>query len=430
MKALIYTHGSRGDVQPYLALAHALNRAGHSATLVGPRLYEPWVTGHGVAFAPVDDEVVRLQRRPDVRRILLHQEKAGDPYQQERERIFQEIFPRVYPVVLREMWEAAEASGADIVVYSHSSRQAVHQIAERLGVPHVFASLYPHFVPSRRYPPEVGSFEERPDNLERHARAEGAVGEGAVGVLFDRWRAEVLGLPPRAGSLDHRFRADGSPAPVVLGFSPHVLDPAPDWPDWVHVTGPWVLPADPAWQPPPRLVRFLGEGEKPVFVGFGSLLGTDPEHTGRMVVEALRRTGLRAVVVTGWGGIAIPDPPDGVLVEQEIPYDWLMPRVRAAVHAGGSGTHNAALAAGIPQVACPFHKEQLMWAGRLHGLGVAPAPLHQRDLTADALTDALRTAVTDPGIARAAARLAERTAGERGAVQAVRVLEQTAARRS
>ncbi|MDX2547088.1 glycosyltransferase [Streptomyces sp. WI04-05B] len=430
MKALIYTHGSRGDVQPYLALAHALNRVGHTATLVGPRLYEAWVTGHGVRFAPVNDEVVRLQQRPDVRRILLHQEKAGDVHQQERERIFQELFPRVYPVVLREMWEAAEASGADVVVHSHSSRQAVHQIAERLGVPHVFASLYPHFVASRHYPPEVGSFEERADNLERHARAEDAIGQGAVGELFRSWRAEVLGLPPRPGALDHRFRADGSPAPVVLGFSRYVLEPAPDWPDWVHVTGPWVLPTAPEWQPPERLQRFLENGEQPVFVGFGSLLGNDPEHTGRVVVEALRRTGLRAVVVTGWGGIEICDPPDSVLVEREIPYDWLLPRVRAAVHAGGSGTHNAALAARLPQVACPFHKEQAMWAGRLHELGVAPAPLHQRDLTADALADALHTAVTDPGIACATARLAERTAGERGAEDTVRVLEQTAAGRS
>ncbi|MEV4439122.1 nucleotide disphospho-sugar-binding domain-containing protein [Streptomyces sp. NPDC049577] len=203
-----------------------------------------------------------------------------------------------------------------------------------------------------------------------------------------------------------------------------MLEPAADWPEWVHPTGFWMLPGRPGWQPSPRLLRFLAEGEKPVFLGFGSHLGLDPERTGRAVVEAVRRTGVRAVVVTGWGGVVIPDPPETVLVEEEIPYDWLFPRVRAAVHPGGTGTHNAALHAGIPQVIVPFQKEGTMWANHLHRLGVAPAPVKHVDLTADTLADALHQALTDPGIARTVARLARDMAPEDGAANAVRVLEQ------
>ncbi|MFJ9468121.1 glycosyltransferase [Streptomyces caniferus] len=100
-----------------------------------------------------------------------------------------------------------------------------------------------------------------------------------------------------------------------------------------------------------------------------------------------------------------------------------MPRVRAAVHAGGAGALNAALEAGIPQVSCPFHKEQLMWAKHLQAAGVAPAPLLQRDLTPDGLAGALRRAVTDPDLARTATRLARQVRTEHGAERAVRVLE-------
>ncbi|MFH8568026.1 glycosyltransferase [Streptomyces sp. NPDC017993] len=425
MKALIYSHGSRGDMQPYLALAYALNQEGHSATLVGPRMYGSWVKEYGVDFAPVNDEGVKLHSRPDVREILVNNEKSTDAHQAARERIFNEVFPTLYPVMLKEMWDAA-SGGADIVIHSHSSRQAVHQIAEKLGVPHVLASLYPHFVASRRYPAQVGTFEARPDNLEQHARANDNPIKGPLADLFARWRTDVLGLAPREGFLDNRYRADGTAAPVLHGFSPHVVEPAPDWPEWVHTTGFWMLPGKPGWRPSERLLRFLDDGEKPLFIGFGSHLGIDPETTGRAVVEALGRTGLRAVVVTGWGGVVIPDPPENILIEEEIPYDWLFPRVRAAVHPGGTGTHNAALKAGIPQVICPFQKEGLMWANHLYELGVAPAPVKHRELTADKLAAAIDRATTDPDIARSVARLAEKTAPENGAAHAVRVLEKIA----
>ncbi|MFI8238607.1 glycosyltransferase [Streptomyces sp. NPDC085866] len=422
MRALIYSHGTRGDMQPYLALAFALNQAGHSARLVGPRLYGPMASEYGVDFAPVEDEAVRLHQRPDVREILVNSEGKGDAYDRARERIFAEIFPRLYPIMLKDMWDAA-AEGADVVIHSHSSRQAVHQIAEKLGVPHVLASLYPHFVASRRYPPEVGTFEQRPDNLERHARANDNPIKGPLAEMFGRWRADVLGLPPRDGALDNRFRADGTPAPVLLGFSPHVIEPADDWPEWVHTTGFWMLPSSTRWQPSERLLQFLDDGDAPVFFGFGSHMGTDPEEVGRIVLEVVRRTGVRAIVVTGWGGASIPNPPENVLVEDEIPYDWLFPRVRAVVHPGGTGAHNTALRAGVPQVICPFQKEALMWADHLHGLGVAPPPVPHRHLTADTLTKAVDQAVKDPGIARAVDRLARLTSVENGAENAVRVLE-------
>ncbi|MEU6480124.1 glycosyltransferase [Streptomyces sp. NPDC047017] len=158
-------------------------------------------------------------------------------------------------------------------------------------------------------------------------------------------------------------------------------------------------------------------------MGFGSMFGGDPEATGELVVKAVTAAGERAVIVEGRGGIRVVDPPENVMVVRDVPYDWLFPRVRAAVHAGGTGTYNAALVAGIPQMACPFHNEQQMWADHVHGLGVSAAPVKFRDLTAETLRSGIVTATTDPTITRNARRLAEKLATESPLEDAVRVLE-------
>ncbi|MFI6409688.1 glycosyltransferase [Streptomyces sp. NPDC050548] len=419
MKVLVYVaDGSRGDIQPYLALAYGLKRAGHTAVLAGPRLYGPLAETYGVPFAPLNDELVRLQSRPDIRKLYLHND-APEAQRQLQEATIA-LFPRVFPLMLREIWDVA-ADGADVIVYSPSSRYVVPQIAERLGVPHVLASLYPHYVVSREYSPGPG-LRPTKTNLEDHARANGPL-TPPISDWVSAWRSDVLGLPPRDGSTDFRTDAHGNPTPVLHGFSPHVLKPASDWPDWVHTTGFWALPHHPGWQPPAELVEFLGDGATPISVGFGSMFVGDPEETGELVVEAVRKAGVRAVVVEGWGGVRISDPPANIMVVEDVPYDWLFPRVRAAVHAGGVGTYNAALTAGIPQIACPFHNEQQMWADHVHGLGVSTAPVKFRELTGEALASAIVTTSTDGRITRNAERLAEQLSTENAVEDAVRGLE-------
>ncbi|MEV7190046.1 glycosyltransferase [Kitasatospora sp. NPDC093102] len=423
MKALIYAcHGFRGDIQPYLALAYALERAGHTAALVGPRRFAALAEEHGVRYVPLNDELLGAYSRADMQETLLHSDAPRPEDHQLRMTLFQEIMPRIFPGLLADMYQAACEEQPDVIVYSHVWRQAAHQIAERLDVPHVLAALYPHYVPSRDYPPGDG-LSAHPSNLANHEQAIRNPMDPVTSALVATWRSDVLQLPPRENWLDYRSSADGTPTPVLHGFSPHELVPSPDWPAWVHTTGFWNLPAHESWKPSERLLDFLAGGETPIVVGFGSMVRPDTENVGRIVQTAVRDTSNRAVIVTGWGGIKITEPSEDILVVDEVPYDWLFPRVRAAVHAGGIGTHNAALVAGIPQVAVPFHFEQLMWSEHLHALGVAPRPIMQRELTAENLTEAIRQATSDSGIARSAARFAELMRPEDGCAEAVRLLE-------
>ncbi|MEW2439537.1 glycosyltransferase [Streptomyces caniferus] len=421
LKALVYCYGNRGDVQPYLALAYALNLAGHKAVLAAPRLFAPLAAEYGVEFAPLDDGAVRIRSRADIRRLQVNSDRPSAESDRQRASIRKEMVP-LYSAVLEDMWRAA-AGGADLVVHSHAFREAVPQIAERLGVPHVLGALYPNFVVSRDYPSfgQLSSvFSDRTDHSRTDVRS--FLGPEVIEALAS-WRAHTLGLPPRDGSLDFRYRADGTPTPVLHSFSPHILKPGSDWPDSVHTAGFWHLPPAPGWQPPERLLRFLEDGERPVFFGFGSAVGTEPEHTARLVLDAIAQTGYRAVVVAGWGALDIGHAPENVLALDEAPYPWLLPRTRAAVNSGSLGAHNAALTAGVPQVVCPFEVNQLMWGDHLHRLGVAPPPLKQRELTADALAAAVRTAAEDPVMAATAAGLGRLLGEEDGAASAVTFLE-------
>jgi sterol 3beta-glucosyltransferase len=202
--------------------------------------------------------------------------------------------------------------------------------------------------------------------------------------------------------------------PVLFSFSRHVVPPPPDWPESVRVTGYWFLDEGQTWQPPSRLVEFLDAGPPPVFISFGSMVGPYPADTARVVLEALARTGQRGLIVTGWGGLTVPDPPPEVHVAEFVPYDWLLPQVAAVVHHGGAGTTAAGLRAGKPTVICPFVADQPFWGRRVNALGVGPPSIPQRKLTAARLAKAIHQAVTDAPMQQRATELGAKIRAEDG----------------
>jgi sterol 3beta-glucosyltransferase len=235
----------------------------------------------------------------------------------------------------------------------------------------------------------------------------------AYSGIVNSWRVGDLGLP----------RGDGPGHAVVLqAFSSLVTPVDPNWPDSVHTTGSWYLPRVETWTPDAALKAFLEAGPAPVYVGFGSMAGRGAERTGDIVAKAVRAAGVRAIVATGWGGLAARSS-DDLLVIDQAPHDWLFGKVAAVVHHGGGGTTAAALAAGVPQVVCPFVADQPHWAQRMHAIGVAPQPLPHKKLTVTSLAEAITHAANDPAIRQRAAELGEQVRSENGVGVAVRELE-------
>lgn len=403
----VFAAGSRGDVQPCLALGRALTRRGDTVRVLASSRYEHLVQGAGLEFHPLPADPFEIIQSAEGLELL-----AGptNPFAFIRS-LGRVLEPRIGPILAATR---AGAEGADLVLAPSFSLIGVH-LSQYLRVPHAII----HFQPSH-------PTREFPHPLAPAARFLGPLGNrlsfDAVDLgswlmcrrFINPWRSKSLGLP--ALSLIDPIRRIRT-APVLCAFSATVVPRPTDWGPNVHMTGFWHHEQS-QWQAPRRLLSFLEDGPPPVYVGFGSMRTEDPRATEHLVRTALRRLGLR--------GVLAGDPATSekdMLVVGDTPHDWLFPRMAAVVHHGGAGTTAAALRAGVPSLVCPFFGDQAYWAGRVHSLGAGPEPLPARHLSLPALAQRLRTLVTESVQARAARRIGRSLRAEDGATRACRVLD-------
>ncbi|MET8759527.1 glycosyltransferase [Lentzea sp. NPDC004782] len=408
MRICIVAVDTRGGVQPYAALAFGLTRAGHEVRVVAPEDFTDWLTGMGLDAVPLTgrmDEAARAAAEAGF--------SGGVVPRGMRARLVEQSV-----VQARELLGHAE--GSDVVMGGIGGGVLGQDVAERLGVPFVHAHLHPVGLVSAALPgvltPWMPAWTGRAGNLIGSAITEFAL-TTPFRAVSRAVRTEVLGLPRR--------RPRARPGSLSLyGFSRHLVSAPAAW----NVTGHWFLPADPEWSPTTELERFLAEGEPVVCVGFGSTVGPDPTATARLVAEAVRRVGVRAVLLTGWGGMRHIADGDDVLVVDEVPHSWLFPRVAAVVHHGGAGTTAAAARAGVPAVVVPHGVDQPFWGNRIAALGVGPRPVPRPALSVQSLATALQAALTDDGMRSRAAVLGERIGAENGIDNAVEIFDRRFAR--
>jgi sterol 3beta-glucosyltransferase len=421
VKVLLLTHGSRGDVQPFAALGAALSGAGHEVVLAAPASSAAVGEPFCARVIPLDDGTNKLV---DDRAAWEAVERNFRGLRGKR--LFLRLLRRNRAAMARVFGDLAAlarmpAATDDVDLVVHQVNVPGHAIAELLGVPAVPVCLQPFWVPTPSHPDPLFPF-PLPATLNRASYATTRTFVRALTGSPARFRREGLGLPRRRFAHDPLRRPDGTPVPVLQAFSRHLLPPRAWYPEPVHTPGFFVLPPS-EWTPPADLADFLAAGEPPVYLGFGSMVGSDPARTGEIVAAAVRATGLRAVVALGRGGIR----PDGLgrdaFCLTQAPHDWLFPRMAAVVHHGGAGTTGAALAAGRPQVVCPFMFDQPFFGRRLSALGVAPPPQPLRELTAAGLARAIGDAVAGTAPARAR-ELGELIRAEDGTGTAVKVLEE------
>ncbi|WP_425418136.1 nucleotide disphospho-sugar-binding domain-containing protein [Oricola indica] len=425
MKALIITYGSRGDVQPYLALALGLKESGHEVVLATSERFRAFVEEHGLRYGHMSDDLLAIIDTDKGKDLL---EKGSSIVQVVKSSI--EMSRQIAPMqraLMAESWEVARDFGPDIIVY-HSKAVAAPHIAEKLGIPCVHATPIPMFLPTRAFRFTVlpdwklGGWYNRASYWPILFLTNRVLGR------YTRDFRKRLDLPP-VRSFDIRRMSDGSDIPILHGHSEAVLPRPADWPDSAHVTGYWFLDAEKDWTPPSQLTAFLEAGPPPVYVGFGSMAGRDPQRLAHIVVDALQEAGLRGVMASGWGGLKTGELPDTILQIDEAPHAWLLPRMAAVVHHGGAGTTAAGLRAGKPTVIVPFFADQPFWGGLVHEIGAGPKPLGQKKLTAAKLAGALREATGSQEIAETAARIGEEIRAEHGVANAVALIERYAEER-
>lgn len=418
MKITILTSGTRGDLQPYLALGVGLNQAGHHVKMVASLDFEAFIRSYGLDFFPLQINMVRVMDNEDVQAVL----EAGNPL---KGLLLQQQIMKSHSqkdLVQTDMWNACQ--DADAIIY-HPGLPNGYFFARRLGIPCVMASPIP-MSPTGEYPsllfydgPRLG----RVYNQLTHRLFEQVFWQMTGSPLKSFWRdmgqeETISGFPPY-----EKQRKEG--LPILYGYSQHVLPRPKDWTANLNITGYWFLDAAPGWQPPANLEDFLQSGEPPVYIGFGSMGNKNrARESTEIALEALSISGKRGVLVSGWNSLSEDIKlPDNIFIIKDVPHSWLFPRMAAVVHHGGAGTAAAGFRAGVPSVIIPHGMDQPMWGRRAAELGVGAPPIPRKHLSARNLAEAI-TLSLGSDILNRARELGEKISGEDGTGRAVELIQQ------
>jgi UDP:flavonoid glycosyltransferase YjiC (YdhE family) len=415
VKITIIASGSRGDVQPYVALGKGLKDAGHAVRVLTSQDFENLVIGNELDFfdmggnmQAVAQQMQGLLEQGNFLKILASMGKTAN-----------------------SMIEQASKSGLtacrdmDLIISGIGGLFTGLALSEKLSIPFLPAFYYP-FSPTKVFPNALVPLPpiRLPGWINKltHSIAQQMMWQNFRSA-DNKARRQVLEMAQASfwGPFKTLQRKEQT---ILYGYSPQVIPKPSDWGDRIHVTGYWFLEPEADWQPPIDLVQFLQSGPAPVYIGFGSMGNSKPEETTDLILKALASTGQRGVLSAGWGGFKKEDMPENVFMIDSLPFSWLFPQMAAVVHHGGAGTTSIGLWSGVPSIVTPFMGDQPFWGQRVYELGVGPRPIRLRRLTSEKLAEAIHQAVTDNEMRKKAAALGELIRKEDGIGNAVAVIEQ------
>lgn len=425
------TIGSRGDVQPYIALCKGLLAEGHKPKIATHGEFEPWVRKHGIDFAPVEGDPAELMRicveNGMFTPSFLYEANTKVSIALLRARyIANNVQFRVFvEKLLTTAWTACQDS--DLLVESPSAMAGIH-IAEALGIPYFRAFTMP-WTRTRAYPHAFA--------VPNHKM--GGAYNYMTYVLFDnifwqstasqvnRWRRKTLGLRPT-----HLDKLQINKVPFLYNFSPSVVVPPLDFSHWIRVTGYWFLDeGNTNWTPQPGLLAFIKKARDDnmplVYIGFGSVVVSDSAQMTQNIISAVLKADVRCILSKGWSdrldkkdaNVSEVPLPDCIFQISSAPHDWLFRQIDAAVHHGGAGTTGASLRAGVPTIIKPFFGDQFFFGSRVEDLGVG---IHIKRVTENTLGRALWIATHDERMKEKARVLGEQIRSEDGVGNAIKAI--------
>jgi len=369
MKVSMITAGSMGDIRPFIVLGKRLQQMGHQCSIMSGERNAQFVIDEGLGFDRWD---LDLPEAMQVEQDLMDGESV------------RKAARKMSGVVekLMSLWVeqgTAAASGSRLIIAANQAVPLAMSIGEKFDIPVVTAYFAP-LTPSRTIPPFF---------LKKIIRLPGVVNLAVWKLLrLVMWRFVAKSFSACRASLGlNDWRWSGPWADkrndarkILYAFSPHLVPRPAEWPEEsIKITGSWEGAVTSTQTISPALERFIAEGEAPIYIGFGSMVSSDPVGLTQKIITVLRNTGVRAVIMRGSGAlvaemIAAATLP-GVICVDHVSHAWLFPKVKTVFHHGGGGTVAAAARAGTPQVIMPFIYDQFYWAWQLENLGVSGGSL-------------------------------------------------------
>ncbi|RKF59115.1 UDP-glucose,sterol transferase [Golovinomyces cichoracearum] len=426
--------GSRGDIQPFLKIGKCLKDYGHRVRIATHPAFKKIVQEDmDLEFFSVGGDPAELMefmvKNPGMIPTI-ETLKKGEVSRRRKQ--MAEMFEGFWRACINatddekdhanlKMMTARAPFIADAIIANPPSFAHIH-CAEKLGIPLHLMFTFP-YTPTQEFAHPLAnvnnsSLDTRYINFMSYPLVEMMTWQG-LGDLINKFRVKTLGLEPIStlwapGQL-YRLKV-----PHTYLWSPSFVPKPGDWGPEIDIAGFVFLDLASSFEPCKDLLDFLDKGSPPIYIGFGSIIVEDPDGFTKMIFDAVRIAGVRALVSKGWGNLGGDETPDNIFLLDNVPHDWLFPRVSAVVHHGGAGTTAAGMKFGKPTFIVPFFGDQLFWGNMVGKSGAGASPILNKSLTAQLLADGIRKCLSSE--ARESARkIAEniKTEGD-GAVNALR----------
>ncbi|KAI8614045.1 hypothetical protein BC830DRAFT_1065941 [Chytriomyces sp. MP71] len=417
---VIHIVGSRGDVQPFIVLAKELQRHGHRVRIATHAVFRSFVLDNGIEFYPLagdpEELMAYMVKNPG---LLPGMEsiRAGDIHK--KRVMIKEILESTYHSCIDADPEDPQGRPfvADAIISNPPAFGHIH-CAQKLGIPlHIFFTM--PWTQTHAFPHPLTKMTASTPHMNHlsYDLVELMTWEALRDIINAFRRSLNL---PRLGTSAAVPLLRALRVPHTYMWSRALLPKPADWGAHVDVSGFMFLPRPEGYAPPPELVRFLREGDRPVYIGFGSIVVDDPDAMTRLVFEAVEKAGVRAIVSKGWGGLGDGrvKVPENVYLVGNCPHDWLFAQVAGVVHHGGAGTTAAGLRAGKPTFIVPFFGDQPFWGSMVDSIHAGPKPIPYKHLTVPNFSEAI-TSLFGKKYIKAAEEASRIMVQEDGSVQGV-----------
>ncbi|XP_057985076.1 sterol 3-beta-glucosyltransferase UGT80A2 isoform X1 [Hevea brasiliensis] len=382
MQIVMLIVGTRGDVQPFIAIGKCLQDYGHRVRLATHSNFKEFVLTAGLEFYPLGGDPKVLAGYMVKNKGFLPSGPSEIPIQRNQ---IKEIIYSLLPACRDADLDTGVPFRADAIIANPPAYGHVH-VAEALKIPlHIFFTM--PWTPTSEFPHPLSRVKQSAGYRLSYQIVDSLIWLGIRDMINDV-RKKKLKLRP----VTYLSGSQGSDSDVPHGYiwSPHLVPKPKDWGSKVDVVGFCFLDLASNYEPPESLVKWLEAGPKPIYIGFGSLPVQEPEKMTQIIVDALEQTGQRGIINKGWGGLGnLAEPKDSIYLLDNCPHDWLFLQCKAVVHHGGAGTTAAGLKAACPTTIVPFFGDQPFWGERVHARGVGPPPIPVDEFSLPKLVDAI-----------------------------------------
>ncbi|PWA50186.1 UDP-Glycosyltransferase superfamily protein [Artemisia annua] len=404
--------GTRGDVQPFVAIAKRLQEYGHRVRLATHSNFKEFVLTAGLEFYPLGGDPKVLAEYMVKNKGFLPSGPSEIPVQRSQ---MKDIINSLLPACKEPDLDTGIPFRAEAIIANPPAYGHTH-VAEALKIPiHIFFTM--PWTPTSEFPHPLSRVKQSAGYRLSYQIVDSLIWLGIRDMINDV-RKKKLKLRP----VTYLSGSQGSESDIPHGYiwSPHLVPKPKDWGPKIDVVGFCFLDLASNYEPPEELVKWLKAGPKPVYIGFGSLPVQEPEKMTQIIVKALETTGQRGIINKGWGGLGnLAEPKDFIYSLDNIPHDWLFLQCASVVHHGGAGTTAAGLKAACPTTIVPFFGDQPFWGERVHARGVGPSPIPVDQFSLPKLVDAINF-MLDPKVKERAVELAKAMENEDGVDGAVK----------